>query len=208
MARSKTSIMNRALDMIGAANITSPTQNSKSARALNRAWDPVLDFLLSKHDWGFAIKRDELAQSATDPDYEYDRQYTLPNDFIRLLEVHPKYLKHRLEGQFIVANTDTLRIKYVAKITDPNEFSADFAELLAKGLAAEICFKITQSRTLTVDKKAEFKEAMRWAMSDASKSSGTPLPSADDVWMSHRGYFADPGGEATVADDFDYGSVT
>ena len=208
MARSKTSIMNRALDILGATNISSPTDSTKSARAMNRAWDPVLDNLLERHNWSFAIERVELAEAVDTPEYEYSSKFALPLDYMRLIEVYPKYLKHKVEGAYILTSSSTLKIRYVRQITDPNEFSPGFAELLAKKLAAETCYKITQSRSKEDDLKKEAEKQFYQTTSDDSKKSGSAEPFADDVWMAHRGYITETNQNAIVSDDFNYGTVS
>lgn len=208
MARSETSIANRAIDIIGGLTITSLNDNTKAARVLKRAYTPVLNSLMSKQNWSFAIHRDELDVSTEEPLYDYDTAFDVPTDFIRLIEIFPRYLKHVVEGRLIFANATSLKCRYVRLITDPNLYTDEFAELLAKALAADTCLKITQSRSLTADLKKEFIDYFRWAASNDSKGSGTPHIQQDDVWMQSRGYGDDPSQNALVSDNFDYGSVS
>lgn len=208
MARSDTSIANRAIDIVGGLTITSLNDNSKAARALKRAYTPVLEDLLFKHNWSFAIARAELSVAGSGPLYEYDTAFNLPLDYVRLIEIYPKYLKHKREGDKILADAASLKIKYIRQVTNPNEFTPEFAELFAKALAAQVCYKITQSRALEADKKQEFKEYYMWATSNDSKQAGTPEKFADDVWMAARGYGNDTDENAIVDENFNYGSVS
>ena len=208
MTRSITSIANRAIDLFGGLAITSLNDNTKAARALNRAYTPILEDLLSKHNWSFCKKRIELAVSTDDPLYEYTTAFDKPEDFLRILEVYPKYIKYQVEGQLILADAQELKCKYIALITDPTLFTSEFAELFSKKLAAEVCFKVTQNRSLADDLKKEFEKYYRWAASNDSKGSGTSQPEADDIWMVHRGYGSDQSNNATLVDGFDYGTVS
>lgn len=207
MARSKTSIMNMALDLVGASNIISPTDNTKAARAMNRAWQPTLDLLLEKHAWSFAIKRTGLAETVATPDYEYSHQFALPLGCLRPLDVWPKNVKWKREGAYVVCNASAIRLRYVSSIIDPNEFTETFSGLLALALAKQTCFKLSQNRAKTAELNEEFKKQFLWAASDDSKGAGTIEPFADDDWMIHRGYSSDNTNNAIVAEDFDYGSV-
>ena len=208
MARSQVSVVNRALDILGATNITAITDASKNARAMNRAYDPVLEDLLNKHDWSFSVKRAELALLTEEPLYEFSSMFALPTDFIRVIEIYPRYLRYRREGDNLLADATSLKLKYVSKISDPNKFTAEFAELLSKALAKETCFKITQSRAKESDMEEKFKKYFFWATSNDSKSSGTAQPMAEDDWMVHRGYGSSEYNNAVVSESFDYGSVS
>jgi hypothetical protein len=208
MARSKVSIVNRALDILGSLNITSLTDNTTSARAMSRAYEPVLGALLQKHNWSFAIKRDELAVLVETPDYEFSNQFELPIDYVRIIEVYPKYLRYKVEGNKVLTNASSLRIKYVYNIEDPTLFSFEFSELLSLFLAQACAYKITQSRTKESDLNTQCKTALALAMSNDSKAAGTAEPFANDVWMVNRGYGSDEENGATVSPSFDYGSVS
>ena len=47
-----------------------------------------------------------------------------------------------------VTNEDTIKILYVAKITDTTQYDTSLIETLSAKLAAELCYPITQSSTL------------------------------------------------------------
>ena len=62
-------ICNEAMDLLGAATITSLTENSKEARLCNRRFDTVRDTVLRSHNWNCAITRATLAQDAVAPSF-------------------------------------------------------------------------------------------------------------------------------------------
>ena len=80
-------ICNSALNMLGANNIISLTEDSKNARLMNQRYESVRDSIFRSHAWNCLIKRVELAADTTAPTHEYAKQYTLPADCIRVLKV-------------------------------------------------------------------------------------------------------------------------
>ena len=72
---SQVEICNSALNMLGANNITSLTEDSKNARLLNQRYVPVRYAVFRSHSWNCLIKRVELAQDTDTPSHEYSKQY-------------------------------------------------------------------------------------------------------------------------------------
>lgn len=187
---SEVGICNRALQKLGAKRITSLTENSVNARACNTAYEAVRDALYEDHDWVFAIKRFEIAEDATAPDWGKAHAYTLPSDFIRLSNDYPEDNLNskdwEIEGQKIYTDdTSPIYIRYVARITDPNVMSSLFREYFATVLAFELCEEITQSNT----KKAQLEKDVRMLEMKAKKSNAfqriaqTP---PEDEWITVR----------------------
>lgn len=187
---SEVEICNRALQKLGVKRITSLTEDSKNARSCNVAYSVVRDAELRSHPWNFAIARAELAADATDPDWGRAKAYTLPSDFLRLL---PDYTEDNLnskdwqiEGRKIYSDdSDPIYIRYIYRVTDPNEMDALFREALATKLAFELCEEITQSNT----KKSELKDDYKEIISEARKANAfenVAQESPEDTWSTVR----------------------
>ena len=187
---SNVAICNRALQRLGAKRITSLTENSVNARTMNVAFEPVRDALLEKYPWRFAIKRTQLAASATTPDFGKARAFPLPSDFIRLHTPYPETNYNdrdwEIEGNEILTHDSApLDIRYIALITDPNEMTPLFREALSLSLAEEICEEITQSNTKLVNITAARKLIIREARaSNAFQTIANEAP--DDTWITVR----------------------
>ncbi|HMX98855.1 MAG TPA: hypothetical protein PK473_03025 [Nitrosomonas sp.] len=187
---SETGICNRALQKLGAKRITSLTQDTANARACNVAYVPVRDSELRAHPWNFSIKRATLAADSAAPSWGRARSFQIPSDFIRLLPPYPEdnlnNLDWQIEGQKIMTDdTDPLYIRYVSRITDPNEMDALFQEALSTRLALELCEEITQSNT----KKAALEEEYKRIIREARKLNAFENPSSqppDDEWITVR----------------------
>lgn len=79
--------------------------------------------------------------SAKIPDFEWDYQYELPSDFIRLIAIYEddgadlaseRWIR---EGNRILTNYDSCSIRYIKSITDPADFDPLFSEVLILRMA-------------------------------------------------------------------------
>jgi hypothetical protein len=192
---SKTAIANRALSKLGETRVSNvDTDNTKPAKVIRFMYDIVRDAMLAAYPWNFAIKRVQIAADASAPAWGYTKQYTLPVDFLALLEIrgNPQY---SIEGGKIQTNEGApIYIRYIAQITDTGLFDALFVEAFATRMAYEGCEEITQSNTkkdlLARDLQGILKEAYA---SNAIQSQPQELES--DTWLLSR--------ESTT-DDIDY----
>ncbi len=157
-------IANFALNQIGASNITALDENSKPARIINQRYESVRDAIFRAHPWNCLVRRVELAQDSETPAYGYSKQYTLPSDpyCLRVLEFSNGTLTFPrdnmfsnsngpafvIEGRKLVTDESTCKIKYVGRVTDPNEYDANLIDTLAARLAFEICYAITGSTSM------------------------------------------------------------
>lgn len=188
---SVTDVANRALQMLGEGRITSLTENSPAAREVDASYEIIRDAELRRNVWGFATSRATLAASATAPAFEYSYAFPVPSDFLRL---HPRaedetdWSVENVSGvgTCILTNDGTsIKVRYVARITDAGLFDALFVEALAARLAFELCERITNSSL----KKKDAWEIYRASVADAKrvnaieKISGTP---PEDLWITAR----------------------
>lgn len=170
MATSDVAICNNAMQKLGAARITSLAEDSVEARECNACYEPQRDAELRKHPWNFAIKRVSLPADATAPAFGPANSFTLPSDFLRLLPVDPEEVINnedwRIEGKKILTNDSApLQVRYIYRVTDPNEFDPLFEEALASRIALQTCEKITHSN----QKKAAAAEDYKMAIAAARR---------------------------------------
>ena len=151
-ASGEVTVANNALSLIGVSPITSLSDSSASAQLAARFFNPTRDEVLVSHPWNFAIKRAALTQAAT-PSSQYAYSYTLPADFLRLLQVNGYEVNqgeddHNIEGSLLLTNASTANIRYVARITDVAQWPALFSEAVSIKLAGKLAGPITQDRNL------------------------------------------------------------
>lgn len=190
MATSDVAICNMALQKLGAARITSLSEDSPNARECNACYAAMRDLELRKHRWSFATRREALAADASAPAFGPAYSYTLPSDFLRLLEPDPaenyNTLDWRIEGRKIVTDAAApLNVRLIYRVEDPNEFDAAFAEALACRIALQTCEKITQSNTKMEAIRMQYKDAI----TEARRANAIETISAEppvDTWDSAR----------------------
>lgn len=163
---SKTQIATRALAKLGQPRVSNiDTDDSKSARVIRDMYDSVLAALLSEYPWSFALRRKRLAKNAVAPDWGFANSYTLPSDFLSLLEVrnNPIYkIESDSDGDLAILTNDgsPIYILYISLVTDTGSFGPLFAEAFAARLAMEACEQILESNTKKQILIQEYREIM------------------------------------------------
>lgn len=141
----ETGLCNRSLGRIGANQIKNvETDTTVPAIQCRLHYEPTRDALQRSHKWRFARDRSELEQDDTDPDFEWDNQFSLPADFVRFISVFEeeatfsRHRRHAIEGSKYLTNFDTVSLRYVKKVTDVTEFDSLYTEILVLQLALKL----------------------------------------------------------------------
>lgn len=147
---SQVDICNMAVSKVGSdAFITSIDDGTKSARYLKNVYEIARDALLRSHLWKFARKRAILAPLVSQPEFDGGYYFQLPVDCLRVigtdLDSQGQYLRWHVEGDKIISDTDTLKIVYIARITNEELFDPLFVDAFSAKLAYEISMPLTQS---------------------------------------------------------------
>lgn len=163
MATSKVAIANGALQRLGAKRIEALTQDHPNARSMNAAFDRVVKAELRRYDWNFAIKRESVAADGDDPTWGDWNQYSLPNDYLRLLrdDESGTHVDWKIEGQYVLSrDASPLQFRYLAHIEDVNFYDALFVEALECKLAMVCCKEITGSHSNAAGIKLDYADAI------------------------------------------------
>lgn len=163
MATSNVAIANGALQRLGAKRIESLTQDHPNARSMNAAFERVRQRLLRRYDWCFAVSRASIAADADGPTWGDWNRYSLPNDYLRLVrdDESGTAVDWKIEGRYILSGDDApLEIRYIADVTDPNQFDAIFVEAFECKLALETCEEITGSTAKRAGVQADYDDAI------------------------------------------------
>jgi hypothetical protein len=180
-------IANYALNSLGASNITSLGENSKPARIVNQRYEAVRDSVFRSHPW----KTDA-------PVYGYAYNYALPSDpyCLRVLQFSNGSMTYPfdnmrsnndtppfiIEGRKLLTDEGTAKIKYVARITDPQQYDAGLIEVLASRLAYEVSYAITGSTTVRQIAAADFDRKLKDArFEDATEGAPERIEASDFI---------------------------
>lgn len=181
-------IANLALRRLGADRIASLGEDSENARAVNDVHETVRDAVLRLHPWNCALTRASLAADAAVPAWGHAYQYTLPADpyCLRVWRLAESATAFKIEGRKLLTNASApLKILYIARLTDPELFDAGLTVAMAAALAAEIAFRLTNSRTAEDAMHKWFEQTLARARS-ADAQEGTPEPIEADEFQTSR----------------------
>ena len=144
-------ICNGALNQLGASTILSLTEDSKNARLCNARFTQIRDGVFRSHPWNCLQKRVQLAADSTAPAWGFTQQYTLPADCLRVLTILDHDSDYKIEGRKILTDNSSMKILYISRVTDPNEYDELLRETLSAALAADIAYAITSSNPTTTN---------------------------------------------------------
>lgn len=171
----KTTIANRALQLLGYKPIGSISDNDRGARAINRAYLPVRDAMLRENFWSFSIKRAIIAASVKAPLFGKANYYVLPGDFIMIappdqytsytfgaipsgpipsapntgIQYNDWQIEAFPDGGLAIAsdNPAPIYLRYVSSDVTESMMDPSFAEAFSACLAMDTCEELTQSNT-------------------------------------------------------------
>jgi len=156
-------ICNGALNQLGASTILTLTEDSKNARLCNARYTQVRDSVFRSHPWNCLQKRVQLAADTETPAWGFTKQYTLPADCLRVLTILDYDADYKIEGRKILTDNSTMKILYVARIEDPNQYDELLRETLSASLAADIAYAITSSNPTATNMYNLFQDKLKEA---------------------------------------------
>ena len=154
-------ICNGALNQLGATTILSLTEDSKNARLCNARYTQVRDAVFRQHPWNCLQKRSSLAKDTATPAWGFTSQFTLPADCLRLLTIIDYDSNYKVEGRKILSNTSTMKILYISRITDPNEYDELLRETLSAALGTDIAYGVTSSNPVSEKMYTLYQDKLR-----------------------------------------------
>lgn len=119
------------------------------------------------------------------PAYGWTFKHALPTDSLRLLHVNNDSGEWRREGDYILANEDSLEVQIIQDVTDYDEMDPDFLEALAYYLAWEICYRVTQNQNLKAQMLEDYGAVVRRARFVESTEDSPKQIEAED-WLDAR----------------------
>ena len=155
-------------------------ENSKAARIINQRYDAV-DAVFERI-WNCLIRRAQLAQETDTPVFGYAKQYALPTEpfCLRVLEFSNGSLSYPqdnmtsntggpvfvIEGRKLLTDEGTARIKYIGRVTDPQNMMPALSKHLrhvlllrsAMRLSLHLWFK-SRLRCMRLSCEARFNDA-------------------------------------------------
>lgn len=203
MALSRTQVINRALQLIAADTISDPDEDTASARAAKLEYDPVVRAELSAYPWYFAKEQAQLPADADAPLFKYARSFTLPTDFLRLVELENRWVfsinrvaedtnptaPYEMQGRSLLTDFDApLNIGYVKDVADaPTLWHPLFEEVVVASLASVLSNPLAKSMS-QVD---AFMKVRKIRLNEARRVNAIQQPPKhipDSSWLVARVY--------------------
>lgn len=192
MAASIVNLVNQSLFMLGQKSIISMTEDTEAARLCNGRFAYVRNAVLRSYPWNCAITRAALAQSIDAPVWQYEYKYALPTDplCLRVLDMKERQAggyTFKIEGRWLLTDSPTCYITYIAQITDINEMDILLCEAIAARLAADICYALTGSSSQQADMWQLYEQKIRQAKSiDAQEGTAETEESWSNTFLLSR----------------------
>lgn len=151
---SKVGICNWALAKLSAERITDlDADNTVSAKRLRTIYEEVAEAVMSLGPWPSTIRRASLARLSDEPTYEFAYAFQLPTNpkCLRVLEINewrPGAIAHRIENNQLLCDETSVDIKYIAYITDSEQYDTFLKQAIVNRLVAEIAYATTGQMTI------------------------------------------------------------
>lgn len=173
-------IANRALILLGGREITSFIENTNEAKIAKNLYLSTRDYVLRAYPWASLKKRIALPELADKPVNGFLHQYQLPEDCLRVLEVHSsrKVNSQRWEvnGQMVLTDDKPVSIVYLSSNVPEQEYSRQLVQALVYRLASEMAYPMTGNTSAQGNFAALFSQVLDEARTtDALEQSQRPI---------------------------------
>lgn len=185
-------IYNLALASIGADVLASVSEDSKGAEICNTFWALTRNIVLSAYPFPSCTKRTKLIALSGLEKYEYAYAYSLPSDYLSLIEIislkgTAPYGGSRfiLEGNSIMIDIEKPIIRYIFDNTDTTTYEVPLIELLVLHLSYQISYAL-QGKESRTDMQMQKYMAKLNEVTTAFSRTRTNEPQGDDYMIGER----------------------
>ena len=188
--QSKVAICNKALRLLGAAQIVSLNQAGREADLCDQAYPEARNELLAAHSWSFACRRLSLAPLGPAGEGErFSLAYRLPVECLAVRRLDPDRPYTLRAGGVLLTDAAPARALLTLAEDDPSRWPPLFVEALARRLAAALAVPLLNSARMEEVMSRRFMEAFgAAATADAVEDGDAEKPTgyAKDPWIDAR----------------------
>jgi hypothetical protein len=163
------SICSNALLMLGDKPISAiaPPDPTDGGTLCANLYPQVRDWVLRQHTWNCAVKRVILAPDATAPAFDYAYQFSMPDDWLRTLQVGQidQRTDYQQEGRKILCDEAVFYLVYVFQNTVEATYDSMLVHTMSVAMKAALAYPITKSAAVVANCMQELKEALKQARS-------------------------------------------
>lgn len=159
------SICSNALIMLGGAPFASFEEAKPHVRIAANLYPSVRDTVLRAHSWNCCTQRVVLAPLSEAPAYDFTKQFQLPGDWLRTLQVGYKGdpLAFRTEGQRLLADVNALPLVYCFRNEVEDSWSTNLIHVMELAMAAKMAYSVTSSTSVRDSYRDEFARELKVA---------------------------------------------
>lgn len=166
VTKSGTQLVNRAMDLIAENHIPSlDDQVSGVAARTARTWyKPTVAWLLERHHWGLATRREPLTVTTNDRSTQWLYAYQVPEDAAFIKRVVPPMggsvgyyagirsllLRNQFEriGALLYSSVQAAALDFTSYTVDETEFSEELSDIIVLMLASRFAIPIAKKAAL------------------------------------------------------------
>ena len=155
-------VCNNAVLNLGGKTFAAFDVQAPEAILCTNFWTAALDAVLRLHPWNFAVKRATLAPDVAAPEYEWTAAFTLPADYLRLLEVYGLN-EYKVENGKILCDETALSIRYIYRNSTTTAWDKTFVEAMTLYMTWKLAYPLTKSQAVRDTQWKYFTEFLRTA---------------------------------------------
>lgn len=165
MSATSVSVCSNGLLLLGAKPFSDFSEQQDHVTLCANLFPSVRDTVLRAHSWNCATKRVLLSPLTSAPAFDFQREFQLPSDWLRTLQVGYKgnTAPYRSEGRKILSNQSALPLVYVFRNDIPGTWSTNLVHVMELAMAASLAYAVTSSTSLAQLKAQEYKDALKVA---------------------------------------------
>lgn len=141
------STANGALGYLGVSLITEFGESTKQGQLIQRLLPDVRKRLQQQYRWEFCLRRASYTSAdvvAGVPTWGFTYAFLLPSNMLQLWDVgephdNPRY---RMENKYLLIDDSSVDILYSVEVTDPDLWSASFAEAMELKMASKLAMPL------------------------------------------------------------------
>lgn len=164
---------NLALGLLGERTISDFNDGSTEADVITLQFDPARRDFLERRRWVRATDRAVLTPLAENPAFGYTNAFQIPPDCLAVRDIYDesykRILDRTIEGKKILANADTLNLKYTKDLA-VDQFSGAMVKGFTALLAAEIAIPLGEEQLAPMLYQKAQREISRAFTVDARKN--------------------------------------
>lgn len=158
---SKVQICNLALSRLGASTITALNDNTTEAKLCSTFFDDLADRAMIQGSWTSTIRRVGLPKTTNTPSFGYTFEYQLPVNpkCLKVLAVNEEIsgcIDYRIEGDKLLTDENSIKIRYVAQLTDTESYEPLLTEAIEILLASYLALPVAGDKVLAAQLKEEY----------------------------------------------------